>query len=220
MNNFLTRLFLGFAYFWWIVHFLSTKQVWFNGVAAELFITTQLLGYLTNLSYETENPYLPVLISFIVHFLVQFYRHYIKELRLQDPERTFYQFFCKPLVPKRALQLLQLTPLAYALLLKIRPFIDQATHARARYSIGMADGLIFVAINVDLFLVVLTRVLATLRTSICDFSLSNLAWMFRVNITGSYTIMFRDIGWRSIPSDQLHVSWFFYWIMKTAVVSV
>jgi hypothetical protein len=48
----------------------------------------------------------------------------------------------------------------------------------------------------------------------------NIAWMVRVNITGSHLVMLRDFGWRSVPSDQLHSAWFIYWTLKVAMVSV
>lgn len=170
-----------------MVHFLDTKQMWFNGVAVELFLLTQVLGYLSNLAFTTNHPSYPLMVSVALFFLVDCYRFYMQQLRLLDPERIIYQFsqLKKPIVPHRALQLIQVTPLLYVLLQKLQFYIHDSTFARLRYSLGMADALIYAGVNLDVALVLITRLYGTLAAACRDFSVTNFTWMFRVNITGS-----------------------------------
>ncbi|XP_055340913.1 uncharacterized protein LOC129589995 isoform X2 [Paramacrobiotus metropolitanus] len=204
-----------------MAHFLKTKQLWYNGLAVELFLLIQIMGYLSNLAFTSATPTYPVAVSAVLVLLVDLYRRYTCTLRTLDPERTFYQFdqLRRPLVPDRGLQLIQLTPLVYAVLLKAEPYIDVSTYSKIRYSLGMTDAIVYVGLNLDVALVVLTRVVGTLRTAVCEFSVHNIAWMFRVNITGAYTLMLRDLGWKSIPSDQMHLAWMVYLVLKVTVVS-
>ena len=48
---------VGFMFSWWMVHFLGTRQMWLNGVAVELFLLVQVLGYLSNYAFTTHNMY-------------------------------------------------------------------------------------------------------------------------------------------------------------------
>ncbi|OWA50043.1 hypothetical protein BV898_14574 [Hypsibius exemplaris] len=213
---------IGFVFAWWMVHFLNTRQMWFNGVALELFLLVQVLGYLSNHAFTTHNAYIPLAIAGALHILLGHYRHYLGQIRILDPEQSVYSVsqLQRPFVPRRALQLIQITPFLYALMVRLQPHIDETTYVRVKYSLGMADALVYVGINMDMGLVVLSRLVGTIRTALREFSVQNIAWMVRVNVTGSHTVMIRDFGWRSVPSDQLHSAWCIYWLLKVALISV
>ncbi|GAV09282.1 hypothetical protein RvY_18851 [Ramazzottius varieornatus] len=212
----------GFGVCWLMAHFLSTKQIWFNGVVVELFVLVQLLGYLSNLAFTTSGQFYPLAIAAVLYLLVDSYRYYIQQLRLQDPEQTFYSFSClrKPFVPRRALQIIQITPMIYTLLHLTRNGFEEANYFRFKYSLGMADAIVFVAINLDLGLVVLTRFTGTLRHVYQEMSWRNVGFCCRFNLSGSYSFLARDFGWKAVPTDQLHVSWIVYWSMKLILIVI
>ena len=164
----------------------------------------------------------PLVIAGVLHVLLGHYRYYLTQIRHLDPEQSIYRFaqLQRPVVPRRALQLIQLTPFLYTLMVRLQPHLDEMTYVRVKYSLGMADALVYVGINLDVGLVILSRLVGTFRAAYHDFSIDNIAWMVRVNITGSHTVMIRDLGWRSVSSDQLHSAWFIYWVMKIALVTV
>ncbi|XP_055336196.1 uncharacterized protein LOC129586797 [Paramacrobiotus metropolitanus] len=212
---------LGFCFCWWMAHYLCSKQMWYNGVLIELFFLIQLLGQLSNFAFTTSNQVYPILTALIIYLLVGCYRHYIAQLRLQDPEQTLYRLsqLRKPFVPRRALQLIQVTPLLYSILHFTRDQFDDATYFRVKYSLGMADALVFVGINLDFGLAFLTRVMGTLRHLRNHYSWRNLGYFCRFNITGSYHIQIRDIGWMAVPGDQMQLAWILYWVFKVLIIS-
>ena len=205
-----------------MVHFLSTKQIWFNGVVVELFVLVQLLGYLSNLAFTTPGPFQPLPIAVALYFLVDYYRYYIQQLRLQDPEQTFYTLYHlrKPFVPRRALQIIQVTPVLYSLLHLTRSRFDEANYFRLKYSLGMADAIVYVAINLDFGLAMLTRIVGTARHVYRHFSWRNLGFLARFNISGSYNYLIRDFGWKSVPADALHCSWVIYFCLKMVLICI
>lgn len=214
--------FVGFCLCWWMVHFLGTREMWFNGVMIELFLLVQLLGHLSNVAFTTSNKLYPVVIGFFIYCLVDVYRFYIQELRTQDPEQIFYRLpqLKKPFVPKRALQVIQITPVIYTVLHLSRNRFDDANYFRIKYSLGMADALVFVGINLDFGLALLTRISGTIRHIHSQYSWKNIGYFCRFNITGSYNIQVRDIGWSAIPGDQVQLAWILYWGIKVLLISV
>ncbi|OQV13931.1 hypothetical protein BV898_11813 [Hypsibius exemplaris] len=212
----------GFLICWLIVHFLSTKQIWFNGVVVELFVIVQLLGYLSNLAFTTPGQFQPLPIAVALYFLVDHYRYYIQQLRLQDPEQTFYALshLRKPFVPRRALQIIQVTPVLYSILHVTRNRFDEANYFRLKYSLGMADAIVYVAINLDFGLAVLTRVVGSVRHLYQHFAWKNIGFLIRFNISGSYNYLISDFGWKSVPADQLHVAWIIYWCFKMILIGI